>query len=120
MNKTIEKYMYILIDMLIAAAFAVFLFFNWDKAVEYFCPIMQKVYITKLGYISLGIFITAQIGGYALCAFFKTNIAELCNAYQKRHENISIQKDDDNARIEVLEAKIKTLEVALESALKNK
>lgn len=120
MNKTIEKYMYILIDILITTAFAVFLFFNWDKSIEYFCPIIQKVYITKLGYISLGIFIAAQIGGYALCAFFKTNIAELCNAYQKRHENISIQKDDDKARIEVLEAKIKTLEAALESALKNK
>ena len=95
MNKTVEKYLYILIEIAVVAAFIAFLIFNWDKTIQFFCPIMQKVFI-------------------------KTNLEELCNAYQKRHENISIQKDDYNAKVEVLEAKIKTLEAALESALKNK
>ena len=40
------------------------------------------------------------------------------NAYQKRHETTSIEKDSDKARIKTLEAKIATLETALESALK--
>ena len=38
----------------------------------------------------------------------------------KRHENISIAKDENVAKIAALEAKIETLEAALESALKNK
>ena len=37
-----------------------------------------------------------------------------------RHENISIEKDSDKAKISALEAKIATLEAALESALNNK
>lgn len=120
MNKTVEKYLYILIEIAVVAAFITFLIFNWDKTIQFFCPIMQKVYTTKLAYISILFFTAGQIGGYALCSFIKTNLEELCNAYQKRQENISIQKDDYNAKVEVLEAKIKTLEAALESALKNK
>ena len=55
-----------------------------------------------------------------LCAFLNTKVNALVDAYQKRHENISIQNDSDKAKIAALEAKIATLETALESALKNK
>lgn len=120
MNKNIEKYMYILLETLVIIGFAVFAYYNFDKTVQFFCPIMQKVYTTKLVYLSAMIFIASQLGGYALSSFRKTKVTALCNAYQKRHENISVEKDSDKAKITALEAKIATLETALEAALKNK
>lgn len=120
MNKNIEKYAYILIETLIVIGFAVFIYFNFERTVQFFCPIMQKVYTTKLVYITAMIFIAAQLGGYALSSFRKTKVTALCDAYQKRHENISVEKDSDKAKITALEAKIATLEAALESALRNK
>lgn len=118
--KSIEKMLYILVNIAVVAVFVAFLYANIDKSVEYFCPIMQKVYTTKLVYIALMIYIAANFAGFAMCAIIKSKTDELCNAYQKRHENISIAKDSDSARIATLEAKIDTLEAALEAALRNK
>ena len=120
MNKTIEKYIYLLIEIVIVASFAVFLYFNRNETVTYFCPIMKNTYSTQLIYFCIMIFVMSHVAGYALCAFFKTKVSALVDAYQKRHENISIEKDSDKAKIAALEAKIATLEAALDSALKNK
>ena len=120
MNKNIEKYIYLLIETVILAGFIAFIFFNKNAVVTYFCPLMQKMYTTKLIYLAFVIFVISNIAGYSLCAFLKTKVSALVNAYQKRHENISIEKDSDKAKIAALEAKIATLEAALESALKNK
>lgn len=120
MNKEIKKYLYILVELLVVIAFCVFVYFNFDKNTEFFCPVMQKVYTTKLIYLAIIVFIGSHIGGFALCSSFKSKVVALCDAYQKRHENISIEKDSDKAKISALEAKIATLEVALADALKNK
>lgn len=120
MNKNIEKYMYITIELLVIVGFLLFSYFNFDKSTEFLCPIMQKVYTTKLVYLLAFIFILAQVGGFALSAFLKAKVSALCDAYQKRNENISIEKDSDKAKIAALEAKIATLETALDAALRNK
>ena len=120
MNKTIEKYLYISIEIVVTLMFLAFVYFNFSKEVQYFCPIMQKTYTTKLVYLALLIFAAAQAGGFCLSAFLKTKVDALCNAYQKRHESISVEKDNDKAKIAALEAKISTLEAALDSALNNK
>lgn len=120
MIKRVQKPLYILIELLILVGFGVFIYFNLDKTVEFFCPLMQKVYTTKLIYLTILHAVMAFIAGYVFCAILKTKVTELCEAYQKRHENTSIEKDGDKAKIDVLEAKIKTLEAALEAALRNK
>ncbi len=120
MNKTIEKYIYLFIEIIVVAAFLCFIYFNRNIDISYFCPIMQKVYTTKFIYLALFIFIISNAAGYAFCCFFKTKVSALVDAYQKRHENISIEKDTDKAKIAALEAKIATLETALDNALKNK
>ena len=71
-------------------------------------------------YIVWGFLIIGYVAGASICALFKAKSDALCNAYQKRHENISIEKDNNDAKIATLEAKIATLEIALEKALKNK
>ena len=55
-----------------------------------------------------------------MCLLLKAKTDELCSAYQKRHENISVEKDENQAKIAALEAKIQTLEAALDSALRDK
>lgn len=120
MNKTIQKYIYILLEVTILIGFGAFIFFNKDTSISYYCPLMQKTYTTNFVYISLFLFVVSHFGGYMLCAFLNTKVNALVDAYQKRHENISIQNDSDKAKIAALEAKIATLEIALESALKNK
>lgn len=120
MKKNIEKSLYILINFLVIAGFIAFVYSNWEKTVEYICPVMQKVYTTKLVYLISVLFCLAYAAGFALCMFIKSKTEALCSAYQKRHENISAANDESSSRISALEAKIQTLETALESALKNK
>lgn len=116
----LKKTLYITVNFLFFIGITVFICFNFDKTTDYFCPIMQKVYTTHM-YILIAIFsLGAYLSGYFLSSLRKITMKALCNAYEKRHENISVQKDNDSAKIATLEAKIKTLEVALESALKNK
>lgn len=117
MKNSILKYMYILLLCLILLGIGVFFYFNFSNSVEFFCPIMQKVYTTKLIYI-LSLFLLAGFTiGVLFSAIKQFKVNNLCNAYQKRHENISVEKDSDKAKIAALEAKIATLETALASAL---
>ena len=120
MNKKIEKFIYITVLVLIILGFALFSYFNFNYKTEFFCFVMQKTYSTRLVYLGLLFLSAGFAAGYCLCAYIKTAVASLCDAYQKRHENISIEKDSDKAKISALEAKIATLEAALESALNNK
>ena len=120
MKKNIEKTIYILVNLIVISGFAAFVYFNFDRTVDFFCFVMQKTYVTKLILLSFMFFICAYISGFCLCMLFKSKSDELCSAYQKRHENISVEKDENNAKIAALEAKIQTLEAALNSALKNK
>lgn len=120
MKISFEKMLYMFVESLAFLALVGFVIFNLDKTVSYTCPVMQKVYTTQLNYLILAVYVIAYIGGYAFCAFFKTKVSDMCNAYQKRHENISITNETDKARINTLEAKILTLETALKAALDNK
>lgn len=120
MNNNIQKFIYIAILIFVILGFLTFSFFNFNIKTDFFCFIMQKIYSTKLIYIALFFLAAGFAAGYSLCAYIKTGIDSLCNAYQKRHENISIEKDCDKAKISALEAKIATLEAALDSALKDK
>lgn len=117
MKNTFLKYTYILLLCLILLSIGVFIYFNFNNITEFFCPVMQKVYTTKLIYITSLFFIIGFIGGGLFSTIKQMKVNNLCNAYQKRHENISIEKDSDKAKIAALEAKIATLEAALDSAL---
>lgn len=117
MKNTISKYMYILLLCLILVCIGIFIYYNFNNMTEFFCPIMQKVYTTKLIYILSIFFIIGIATGLLISAIKQFKVNNLCNAYQKRHENISIEKDSDKAKIAMLEAKIATLEAALDSAL---
>ena len=120
MKKNIEKTLYILINFAVIVSFLAFVYFNFDRVIDYFCFIMQKTYTTKLVLLSAFLFVCAYISGFCMCLLLKAKTDELCSAYQKRHENISVEKDENKAKIAALEAKIQTLEAALDSALRDK
>ena len=118
MRKRIEKIIYILINILAFGGLSLFIFFNHPRIIDITSPLNLQTHIIKLIYISLFSFVSAYIAGITACLLIKSKTDDLCNAYQKRHESISIENDNSNAKIAALEAKIKTLEAALESALK--
>ena len=120
MKKNIEKLTYIILNFFAITITIAFTFFNFNREIIFTCPLMQTTYITKMVYIVWGFLIIGYVAGASICALFKVKSDALCNAYQKRHENISIEKDNNDAKIATLEAKIATLEIALEKALKNK
>ncbi len=119
MKMSLEKILYMLLESVTFLILIAFIILNMDKTVSYTCPIMQKVYTTQLNYLIFAVYLVSYIGGFALCGFLKSKVADMCSAYQKRHENISIANESDKARIQTLEAKIQTLEAALKSALDN-
>ena len=93
---------------------------NSDTITSYYCAILKKALSIKLIYLTILFFIVGFCSGYIFNTILKSKLFKLFNAYQKRHETTQINQDNDKARIATLEAKIATLEVALDSALKNK
>lgn len=120
MKQNLLKVFYIIINLLTVTGLIAFCYFNIDKTVEYFCPILQKNYSTYLILPIFIFYILAFISGYTVCSIIKQKLADTCNAYAKRHENISVENESDKAKIQTLEAKILTLETALKKALDNK
>lgn len=120
MKNIAKKYTLIILNLIIITTLVVSIYFNFNADTQYFCAIMKKVYTLKLVYITSAFFIFGAIFGYILNSILKSNLSQMFNAYQKRYESSSIEKDSDKAKIATLEAKIATLELALETALKNK
>ena len=77
--------------------------------------------ITSVGYLyGSAMLITGIIIGIALIATNLKKQNEKINALKRNDEKKSISSTESQAKVKVLEAKIQTLEKALETALKNK
>lgn len=120
MINNFNKAIYLIINLIFIAFLFIAMYNNIDKTVLYTCALFKKDFTLNLAGLLFCYSLIGYIAGYFACMFVKSRTESLCNAYQKRHENISIEKDENIAKIASLEAKIQTLEVALESALKNK
>lgn len=64
-------------------------------------------------------FIAGILVGALWAGTFYISLHKKLKEYQRKLEKTSVQSDEDSSKVEVLEAKIQTLEKALESALKN-
>lgn len=84
------------------------------------CPVTVEKYNMSIGYFQfITFFIGIVTGTLFLKSYFDGKI-ETLNAYKRKCEKLSVQSDTDETKVQALEAKIKTLEIALENALKNK
>lgn len=77
------------------------------------------VYHATLVQVILLAFIAGLLVGILWAAAFYSPIQTKLKEYQRKLERTSVQSSEDNSRVSVLEAKIKVLEKALQSALGN-
>lgn len=73
-----------------------------------------------LNLIDLGIFFAGFCLGIIFVLIPFLRVQKRLKEYQRRLEKTSVQSDSDSSKVAVLEAKIATLEKALQSALNNK
>jgi uncharacterized membrane protein YciS (DUF1049 family) len=66
------------------------------------------------------IFFAGVLAGFLIMTIFNFKTKNKLKEYQRKLEKTSVQSDEGSSKVEVLEAKIKVLEKALESALENK
>lgn len=73
-----------------------------------------------LNLINLGIFFAGFFLGIIFVLIPFLRVQKRLKEYQRRLEKTSVQSDSDSSKVAVLEAKIATLEKALQSALNSK
>ena len=121
------KYLSMIIVTLITLVFLVLIVMNFNNAVEINLvnsslseilglPAMSKT--LSLGIYTLLIFILDEIAALFFFLPLMRTINEKNTAYKRQLEKTSVSSTENSSRVEVLEAKIKVLEKALEDALK--
>lgn len=121
------KYLSMIIVTLITLVFLVLIVMNYNNAVEINLvstslseilglPAMSKT--LSLGIYTLLIFILDEIAALFFFLPLMRTINEKNTAYKRQLEKTSVSSTESSSRVEVLEAKIKVLEKALEDALK--
>lgn len=121
------KYLSMIIVTLITLVFLVLIVMNFNNAVEINLvssslsgilglPAMSKT--LSLGIYTLLIFILDEIAALFFFLPLMRTINEKNTAYKRQLEKTSVSNTESSSRVEVLEAKIKVLEKALEDALK--
>ena len=111
------KNLFLILFIAFNALIVLFAWTNFQNSVTYTCMFNHENYTISLGVFSLALGLFANMAGFLYAIVLKSNVTELCKAYQKKNENISVKSEADSAKIEVLEAKIASLEAALDAAL---
>lgn len=78
------------------------------------------IYHATLIEIVVVVFVLGTLAGIFWEAPFWLNAQKKLKEYQRKLEKTSVQSGEDSSRVAILEAKIQTLEKALQSALENK
>ena len=111
------KHIFLALFILFNAFIMWFSWGNFTNSVTYTCVVNHNSYTLSLGVFILAVALLANMAGFLYAIVLKSNVSDLCKAYQKKNENISIKNEADSAKIQVLEAKIASLEAALDAAL---
>ncbi len=121
------KFLSLLIVPLITLIFVVLVIMNFNNTVDInivssslsgllrIAPVSKQV---SLGLYTLLLFILGEMAAIFFFLPFMKNINEKNSAYKRQLEKTSVSNSESSSRVEVLEAKIKVLEKALEDALK--
>jgi len=81
----------------------------------------EITYDIEVAYLILGVFLTGLIAGFIWVWSFYLKSQEMLKGYKRKLEKNSVNVEYESSKIDILEAKIKVLEKALDSALnKNK
>ncbi len=113
-----KKYLYLLMAMLCILIVLGLIILVPDINFNIFMPILVKKISFNISQYSLIVWILGLLGGINFALFYITQRNAIIKSYEKRYEKMSVKKDEDESKVKVLESKIKTLEKALEKALK--
>ena len=112
------------ISMLIALLAVSLAYFNMPLLVTVtgFCPIELKMMTVQVSFSAIVAivffmgFLSAMLWSFATAIPLNKKLKE----YQRKLEKTNIESDEESSKVAVLEAKIETLEKALETTLKDK
>ena len=114
------KYLLAIISTLIITILVIIITSNSATPIALTIPVINlTIFTNSLIYIA-GIMALSFGAGLLLGGAFIINQKNKINPYKRQLEKLSVVKDSSESRVEVLEAKIKTLEAALQKSLENK
>lgn len=117
------KIVYILVSIVLVAIAIFLMFLNAHTALDFAFFISngaKVVYNILAAKIVFVIFILGAIAGICGTIAYYIPIEKKLKEYQRKLEKTSVQSDEESSKVSVLQAKIDTLEKALQSALGNK
>lgn len=113
------KLLSLAISIIAAIGVAYFAYINITNSAIVMCPFQNVNFEISISHLTILIFGTGTLAGFSFAAFNYAGKMESLNAYKRKFEKMSVQSDCDDTRVKSLEAKIQTLEIALQNALKN-
>lgn len=114
------KYALGILSVILLAAVVLIAWANPSASIALSVPIFKLTIFTNSFVYVLGVLFAGALSGLLMGCAFAQNQKEKISPYKRQLEKLSVVKDSNQSRVEVLEAKIKTLETALEQSLNNK
>lgn len=114
------KYLLGILSLLTVVGVAFMVINNPTLPIALTIPVIKlTIFTNSLSYV-IGILVAGFVAGLLLGCAFLLGQKDKINPYKRQLEKLSVVKDSSESRVEVLEAKIKTLEAALQKSLENK
>ncbi len=114
------KYLLAVLSILILAITVLMAWNNPSAMIALSVPVIKLTVFTNSFVYIVVILSVGFISGLLLGGALVLNQKSKINPYKRQLEKLSVVKDSSDSRVEVLEAKIKTLEAALQKSIDNK
>ena len=116
-----KKYFYLIVCLTTLLIIVALIILLPDINFKIYTPYINKTLTFNLSQYSLLLFALSYISALFFGMLYITKRNSLINSYEKRYEKMSVNKDENEHQVRLLENKVKTLEAALKQALdKNK
>ena len=112
-------FLVILVEILLALIFMLSISKNYDGIIEFMCPFNNTLYSVSYSFFAATVYFIGGLTTILIYAVFNFTESRTINAYKKAHEKSEISHAEKDNKIQSLENKVKTLEIALENVLKN-
>lgn len=116
-----RKYLYLFICLTTLLSIILLIVLLPDINFKIYTPYINKSLTFNLSQYSLLLFALSYISALFFSMLYLLKRNSLISSYEKRYEKMSVNKDENEHQLRILENKVKTLEAALKQALnKNK
>lgn len=116
-----KKYLYLFLCLTTLLAIVFLMVLLPDVNFKIYTPYLNKTLTFNLSQYSLLLFVLSYISALFFSMLYVLKRNSLISSYEKRYEKMSVNKDENEHQVRMLENKVKTLEAALKQAInKNK